>query len=135
MCPLYSLTYAVSLLSIPLPHPPLPVLQIYHPLPPPLLTGAPLFVGAVRNLAQPWMIPDVSEGGLVAFVASQDNSKEVSYVGVGRVVAKGGVRGAVEKRIKHLNEKADVDEGKFCEILCILGDQWVVEPFARLPGH
>lgn len=116
---------AVSLLSIS-PCPPLPILQIHHPIPPPLLTGAPLFVPALRNLSRLWLIPDVPEGGIVAFAISQDNGSQVEYIGVGRVVAKGGVRGAVERRIQKLRNDEDTDEGKFCDILCIRDDQWVV---------
>lgn len=115
----------MSLLSLPLPHPPLPILQIHHPIPPPLLTGAPLFVPALRNLSRLWYIPDVPEGGIVAFAISEKNDLDVSYIGIGRVVAKGGVRGAVERRLQKLRSDTDVDEGKFCEVLCIKDDQWV----------
>ena len=85
-----------------------------------------MFLPAVRNLGSPHLVPEVSEGGLVAFVVSERNEREVSYLGVGRVVARGGTRGAVERRIKNIQERKDVDEGKFCEILCIVGDQSVV---------
>ena len=114
---------SVSLLALPLPHPPLPILQLHYPLPPPILTGAPLFVPALRNLSRPHLLPDVPENGLVAFVVSKDNGLEVSYVGVGRVAAKGGVRGAVERRTRKLKANTDDDEGKFCDILCIIDDQ------------
>lgn len=112
----------VSLLAI-APYPPLPILQLHYPLPPPILTGAPLFVPALRNLSTPYLLPDVPEHGLVAFAISKDNGREVSYVGVGRVAAKGGVRGAVERRIQKLKADKDVEEGKFCDILCIIDDQ------------
>ena len=112
----------VNLLSTTLPSPPLPILQLHHPLPPPILTGAPLFVPALRNLSRPHLLPDVPKGGLVAFVTSLDNGLEVSFVGVGRVVAEGGTRGAVERRLQKLRADADTDEGKFCEVLCILDD-------------
>ena len=101
----------------------MPILQIYHPLPPPLFTGAPLFLPAVRNLQQPHLTPDVPEGGLVAFVVSEDNDREVRYVGAGRVVARGGVKGAVERRTQNLKDGRDVDEGKFCDILYMINDQ------------
>jgi translation initiation factor 2D len=99
------------------------VLQIHNPLPPPLFTGAPLFVPAVKNLSTPNMIPDVPEDGLVALVTSEANDEQVQYVGVGRIAAKGGVRAAVERRMKNLRDRNDVDEGKFCDILCIMNDQ------------
>jgi translation initiation factor 2D len=47
----------------------------------------------------------------------------VRYVGVGRIMAEGGMRGAVERREQVLREGVDRDEGKFCDILCIIGDQ------------
>lgn len=99
------------------------MLQIHNPLPPPLFTGAPLFVPAVKNLSMPHLIPDVPENGLVALVTSEANDKEVQYVGVGRIAAKGGVRAAVERRMNNLRDRNDVDEGKFCDILCIMNDQ------------
>lgn len=101
------------------------MLQIHNPLPPPLLTGAPLFIAALRNLPRPHLLPDVPEGGLVAFVTSEKNDLNVSYVGVGKVAAEAGVKGAVQRRIRKLNEDLDVEEGKFCDILCILNDQYV----------
>ena len=113
----------VHLLALSLPAPPVPIIQIYHPLPPPLFTGAPLFLPAVRNLHQPHLIPEIPEGGLVAFVASEDNGRKVRYVGAGRVVASGGVRGAVERRMQNLEKGRDVDEGKFCDVLYIINDQ------------
>lgn len=113
----------VYLLAQPLPYPPLPVLQIHNPLPPPLFTGAPLFIPAVKNLSNPWLLPDVPEGSLVAFVTSESHGTEVSYVGIGRMMAPGGLRGAVERRMKHLHQGSDADEGKLCDVLCILGDQ------------
>jgi hypothetical protein len=51
--------------------------------------------------------------------------EEVRYIGIGRVVAEGGVRGAVERRRQVLDEGVDRDEGRFCDILCIIGDQYV----------
>ena len=113
---------SVYLLAIPLVRPPLPILQLHYPLPPPLLTGAPLFIPALRNLRTPHLLPDVPEGGLVAFVTSE-SGEEVRYVGVGRVVAKGGMRGARERRVSKLGKGAEEDEGRFCEVLCIIGDQ------------
>lgn len=47
----------------------------------------------------------------------------MEYVGVGRVVSFGGVRGAVGRRAGNLRK--EVDEGRFCEILCIVDDQYV----------
>lgn len=93
-------------------------------MPPPLFTGAPLFIGAVRNLARPWLLPDIAEGQVVAFVSAPagDASDEVQYVGVGRMVAKGGMRGAWERRVEAMKSDVDVDEGRFCEVLCIHGD-------------
>lgn len=116
----------MQLLARPQLAPPLPLLQIHSPLPPPLLTGAPLFIPALRNMDRPWLLPDVAEGALVAFVTADDSSSKdmVQYVGVGRMAARGGVRGAWERRMKHLKEGADVDEGKFCDVVCIKGDQW-----------
>lgn len=111
------------LLSQPLPLPPLPILQIYNPLPPPLLTGASLFIPAVRNISTPWKLPDVHESAIVAFVTGEGNGTQVSCVGVGRVAATGGMRGAVERRMKHLHQGVDADEGKLCDVLCIIGDQ------------
>ncbi|WWC94546.1 hypothetical protein V866_001392 [Kwoniella sp. B9012] len=112
------------LLSLPLPSSPLPTIQIHNPLPPPILTGAPLFIPAVRNLSKPWLLPDVQEGQLVSFVSSSSNGMEdVRYVGVGRVVAKGGMKGALERRIDNLqNEGGEKEEGKFADILCIIDD-------------
>nr|XP_018262747.1 translation initiation factor 2D [Kwoniella dejecticola CBS 10117]OBR84905.1 translation initiation factor 2D [Kwoniella dejecticola CBS 10117] len=114
----------LSLLSQPLPNPPLPILQLHNPLPPPILTGAPLFIPAVRNLSTPWLIPDIQEGQLVAFVSSASNgTANVQYIGVGRVVAKGGMRSALERRIDNLrNEGGEKEEGKFADILCIIDD-------------
>jgi translation initiation factor 2D len=44
-------------------------------------------------------------------------------VGVGRVVAEGGMKGAWERRRDNIRNNKDVEEGKFCDILCIHGDQ------------
>jgi len=125
----------VSLLSLPLPYPPLPIIELHNPIPPPILTGAPLFIAAVKNLREPWLLPDVPTGSLVAFttfsssfLSDSDTGKpivEVRYVGVGRVVAEGGMRGAVERRKQVLDEGVDKDEGRFCDVLCIIGDQYV----------
>ncbi|KAL1411375.1 hypothetical protein Q8F55_002331 [Vanrija albida] len=101
---------------------PLPVLQIHHPLPPPLLTGAPLFLPAVRHMGTPWRLPDVGEGQLVALAADTAGDGTVSYVGVGRVVAKGGLREALGRLIRHRSEGVERDEGKFCDIMCIVDD-------------
>lgn len=46
-------------------------------------------------------------------------------MGIGRVVAEGGMRGAVERRRQVLEEGVDRDEGRFCDVLCIIGDQYV----------
>ena len=62
---------------------------------------------------------------MVAFVSSSKGDDEVQYVGVGRVVAAGGIRGAVERLTRHRSEGVEVDEGKFCDILCFAGDQYV----------
>ncbi|RSH89032.1 hypothetical protein EHS25_002694 [Saitozyma podzolica] len=110
------------LLSLPLPHPPLPVLQLHHPLPPPILTGAPLFLPAVRHLPRPHLLPDVPEGAVVAFATSPSGDESVEYVGVGKVVSRGGLRGARDRLMKHRSEGVDVDEGKFCDVMCISGD-------------
>ncbi|ORX35611.1 hypothetical protein BD324DRAFT_642848 [Kockovaella imperatae] len=112
----------LCLLSLSLPRPPLPTIQIYHPLPPPLFTGAPLFLPAVRNLNNLHLIPDVPEGGVVAFVASDNNGSEVRYVGAGIVVAQGGIRGAVERRKRNRSEGREVEEGKFCDVLYMIND-------------
>ena len=58
----------------------------------------------------------------MAFVTSE-SGEEVSYVGVGRVVAKGGMRGARERRVSKLKKEVEEDEGRFCEVLSIFGDQ------------
>jgi len=68
-------------------------------------------------------LPDVPTNGIVAFVTSEGNKDEVSYVGVGRVAATGGTKGAAERRKHHLETGKDVDEGKLCDVLCIVGDQ------------
>ncbi|ORY26308.1 hypothetical protein BCR39DRAFT_541242 [Naematelia encephala] len=119
----------LCLLSLDLPRPPLPILQIHYPLPPPLLAGAPLFIPAVKNLSDPTLLPDVPEGAVVAFVTSERNDQNVRYVGVGRLVAPGGLRGAVDRHVRNLQEGKDVDEGRFCEVLCIEGDHlWEMAP-------
>ncbi|WWC69900.1 uncharacterized protein I206_103843 [Kwoniella pini CBS 10737] len=113
------------LLSLSLPHPPLPILQLHNPIPPPILTGAPLFIPAVRNLSKPFLIPDLEENQLVAFVSSDSNSTEnVKYIGIGKIVAKGGMKGALERRLNNLkNDKGEIkEEGKFADILCIIDD-------------
>ncbi|WVQ79675.1 hypothetical protein IAT38_001775 [Cryptococcus sp. DSM 104549] len=110
------------LLSLPLPHPPLPAIQLYHPLPPPILTGAPLFIPAVRNINQPHLLPQVGKDQLVSFVTSPGRNDEVHYVGVGRVVSRGGMKGAWERRLENLNGCGDKDEGKFADVLCIIDD-------------
>jgi len=51
--------------------------------------------------------------------------EEVRYIGIGKVVAEGGMKGAVERRRQVLDEGVDRDEGRFCDILCIIGDQYV----------
>lgn len=104
---------------------PLPILELPYPLPPPLLTGAALFLGAVRNLHKPWKLPTVPENTMVALVAPVDPKQpgKVAYVGVGHVVAKGGLAGALERRVRHMNEGVDHDDGKFCDIMCIIDDQ------------
>jgi translation initiation factor 2D len=38
------------------------------------------------------------------------------------MVAKGGMRGAWERRVEAMKSDVDVDEGRFCEVLCIHGD-------------
>lgn len=125
--------HSVYLLSTPLPLHPIPIVELHHPLPPPILTGAPLFIAAVKHLRKPWLLPDVPKDSIVAFTsATAPGSDEVAYVGVGRIVAEGGMRGAVERRAKLLNEGADKDEGKFCDILCIIGDQLVHSPSTSL---
>ena len=87
------------------------------------MTGAPLFLPAVRNLHRPHLLPQVPKGGLITFVTSEGNNDQVSYIGVGRVVAEGGVGGAVERRRWNLEQRRDVEEGRFCEMLCLLDDQ------------
>lgn len=39
------------------------------------------------------------------------------------MVAKGGMAGALERRVQALKSDTDVDEGRFCDILCIINDQ------------
>lgn len=107
----------------PLPQAPLPIVELHHPLPPPILTGAPLFIAAVKHLRKPWLLPDVPKDGIVAFTLATSGGDPVSYVGVGRVVSEGGIRGAVERRAEVMKTGEDKDEGKFCDILCIIGDQ------------
>lgn len=106
-----------------LPFPPLPVLQIHHPLPPPLLTGAPLFLPAVRYMSTPWRLPDVGEGDVVGLVADTDGSGRVRFVGVAKIVAKGGLRDQLERLLRHRSEGVERDEGKFADILSIIDDQ------------
>lgn len=101
----------------------LPTLQIHHPLPPPLFTGAPLFLPAVRHMGRPHLLPDVGEGELVALVADTEGDGRVSYVGVARVVANGGLREALGRLLRHRAEGVERDEGKFADILCIIDDQ------------
>lgn len=101
----------------------LPVLQLHHPLPPPLFSGAPLFLPAVRHMGTPWRLPDVAEGELVALAADTAGDGNVSYVGVGRVVARGGLREALERLQRHRAEGVERDEGKFVDIMCIIDDQ------------
>lgn len=117
-----SLHLGVYSLSLPTPKPILPILKLHHPLPPPLLAGAPLFIGAVRDLPRPHLLPDIPEGGLVAFVIAPqgDESNQVQYAGVGKLVSPGGMKGAWERRGR---AKVGDEEGVFCEILCIIGDQ------------
>ncbi|WVQ77838.1 hypothetical protein IAR50_007533 [Cryptococcus sp. DSM 104548] len=110
------------LLTLPLPRPLLPVIQIYHPMPPPILTGAPLFIPAVRNIDKPHLLPDVQQGHLVAFATSPSRNDEVQYVGVGRIAAEGGMRGAWERRIQLLQGGDEREEGKFADVLCIIED-------------
>lgn len=116
----YSLVF---LLSLPLPRPPLPIIQIYHPLPTPIRTGAPLFIPAVRNIDKPHRLPAVNKNQLVAFVTSPTKNNCVHYIGVGRVAAEGGMKGAWERRVDHLMDGGDREEGKFSDILCIIDDQ------------
>lgn len=111
------------------------MIELHNPIPPPILTGAPLFIAAVKNLTSPWLLPDVSTGSIVAFTTfsstfSPSNGDiqsitEVRYVGIGRIVAEGGMRGAVERRRQVIEEGVEKDEGRFCDILCIIGDQYV----------
>ncbi|OXG29680.1 translation initiation factor 2D [Cryptococcus neoformans Ze90-1] len=110
------------LLSLPLPRPPLPIIQIYHPLPTPIRTGAPLFIPAVRNIDKPHRLPAVNKNQLVAFVTSPTKNNCVHYIGVGRVAAEGGMKGAWERRVDHLMDGGDREEGKFSDILCIIDD-------------
>lgn len=62
---------------------------------------------------------------MVAFVTAPkgDQDDDVQYVGVGRLVANGGMQGAWERRDRIMRNNSDEEEGKFCEILCIMGDQ------------
>ncbi|OCF31922.1 translation initiation factor 2D [Kwoniella heveanensis BCC8398] len=124
------------LLSLPLPYAPLPILQLHHPVPPPILTGAPLFIPAVRNLSKPHLLPDLKEGDLVAFVTSSNNQiEDVRYIGVGRITAKGGMEGALERRIENLKEGGEREEGKFCDIMCIVDDHlWDLGSKPALPA-
>ncbi|WWC89007.1 uncharacterized protein L201_003924 [Kwoniella dendrophila CBS 6074] len=125
------------LLSLPIPNPPIPLIQLHNPIPPPLLTGAPLFIPAVRNLSKSWLIPDLKEGDLVSFVTSPNNSIEnVNYIGVGRIVTKGGTKQALENRINNLtNDNGEKEEGKFCDILCIIDDHlWELGSKPTLPS-
>lgn len=101
---------------------PFPVLELPYPLPPPLLSGAALFLPAVRHLHKPWRLPKVAAGAVVTFVAPVSDAG-VSYVGVGRVVATDGLEGALERLVKHRTEGVERDEGKFADILCIVDDQ------------
>ncbi|XAO21936.1 hypothetical protein I312_100693 [Cryptococcus bacillisporus CA1280] len=110
------------LLSLPLPRPPLPIIQIYHPLPPPILTGAPLFIPAVRNIDKPHRLPALNKNQLVAFVTSPTKDDSVHYIGVGRVAAEGGMKGAWKRRVNNLMDGSDREEGKFSDILCIVDD-------------
>jgi translation initiation factor 2D len=119
--------WIVYLLSLPLPQCPLPIIELHNPIPTPILTGAPLFIAAVKNLRKPWLLPDIPSGAIVAFTTASERGEGegVVYVGIGKVVSEGGMRGAVERREKVLEEGVDRDEGKFCDIMCIIGDQWV----------
>lgn len=74
-------------------------------------------------MATPWKLPDVGEGDVVALAADKEGDGRVSYVGVARVVAKGGLGEALERLLRHRREGVDRDEGKFADILCIEGDQ------------
>jgi len=74
-------------------------------------------------MATPHLLPDVAEGEIVALVTDTQGDGKVSYVGVARVVAKGGLREALERLLKHRAEGVDRDEGKFADILCIIDDQ------------
>lgn len=64
---------------------------------------------------------------MVALVAQTepDQPGKVAYVGVGRVVARGGLAGALERRIRSIQEDVDIDDGKFCDMMCIIDDQCV----------
>jgi translation initiation factor 2D len=122
------------------------MIELHNPIPPPILTGAPLFIAAVRHLREPWLLPDVPCGALVAFTtfsstfsSTSGPVEEVRYIGIGRVVAEGGMKGAVERRRQVLDEGVDRDEGRFCDILCIIGDQYVSSflsyPMMRTSGN
>lgn len=114
---------AVYTLAKDTPYPPVPLIQLHHPVPPPLFTGAPLFLPAVKHITRPWLLPDLPESSIVAFVISPEGNETVEYLGVGRIAAKNGTKEAVERFMRHRQEGADVDEGKFADILCIKGDQ------------
>jgi translation initiation factor 2D len=117
------------------------MIELHNPIPPPILTGAPLFIAAVRHLREPWLLPDIPSGSLVAFTTFSSSFssldfktvEEVRYIGIGKVVAEGGMRGAVERRKQVLDEGVDRDEGRFCDILCIIGDQYVPSTYRGIP--
>ena len=51
---------------------------------------------------------------------SLDEDDMVQYAGVGRLVAPGGMKGAWERRGR---AREGDEEGKFCDVLCIINDQ------------
>ena len=116
----------------------LPLIPIHSPPPPPFLhTGAPLFIPAIHFLSNPWLLPDVEENRIIAYFVPDQPSQSANdgdagmrgkIIGVGRIVAKGGLAGAYARwqsarRTEQSKASGGVqDVGKVCDTINMLGD-------------
>lgn len=116
----------------------LPLIPVHSPPPPPFLnTGAPLFIPAIHFLSKPWLLPDVQENEFIAYFVPDQPSQSANdgdagmqgkIIGIGRMVAKGGLAGAYARwQSARRTEQSKVsggvqDVGRVCDTTNMIGD-------------
>ncbi|KAJ9122314.1 hypothetical protein QFC22_001735 [Naganishia vaughanmartiniae] len=129
----------------------LPLIPLHSPPPPPFVnTGAPLFIPAVHFLSNPWLLPLVEENRYVAYFIPDEPSQHANdgdvgmkgrIIGIGRMVAKGGLAGAYARwQSARRTEQSKIsggvqDVGRVCETINMVGDTlWEMGSESELPS-